>query len=222
MDKVRTIIWDCDNVMWFHKKEEPQILAEALKISEVEEFSSEFYDFIEKFLVYFKNKKVNMKETLKLIEETMPIVVSIYNITPEKFLKTFNEKKLETNDLNNDTLIVMEYLRSKGIKCIIKSDWFRSGQEILLKAYGILEYIEELHCCDNSYLKCCPEAVHELIKPGQEEQYVIIGDSLECDIAFAKYAGIKSIWLNKNHKENRTAYKPDFEITSLLGVMEII
>lgn len=221
MNEIRTVIWDCDNVMWFHKKEEPQIIAKALGISEVEEFSSEFYGFIEKFSVFFRNKKVNMKETLKLIEETMPIV-AIYNITPEGFMKVFEEKKLETKDFNSDTLIVMQYLRNKGIKCIIKSDWFRSTQEVLLKAYGILEYIEELHCCDNSYLKSCQEAAVELIKPGQEEQYVIIGDSLNSDIAFAKNAGIKSIWLNKNHKENKTAYKPDFEITSLLDVMKII
>lgn len=221
MNEIRTVIWDCDNVMWFHKKEEPQIIAKALGISEVEEFSSEFYDFIEKFSVCFRNKKVNMKETLKLIEGTMPIV-AIYNITSEGFMKVFEEKKLETKDFNSDTLIVMQYLRNKGIKCIIKSDWFRSTQEVLLKAYGILEYIEELHCCDSSYLKSCPESVGELIKPGQEEQYVIIGDSLHSDIAFAKNAGIKSIWLNKNHKENKTAYKPDFEITSLLDVMKII
>ena len=221
MNEIRTVIWDCDNVIWLHKKEEPQIIAKALGISEVEEFSFEFYDFIEKFSVCFRNKKVNMKETLKLIEETMPIV-AIYNITPEGFMKVFEEKKLETKDFNSDTLIVMQYLRNKGIKCIIKSDWFRSTQEVLLKAYGILEYIEELHCCDNSYLKSCPEAVGELIKPGQEEQYVIIGDSLNSDIAFAKNAGIKSIWLNKNHKENKTAYKPDFEITSLLDVLKII
>lgn len=91
MNEIRTVIWDCDNVMWFHKKEEPQIIAKALGISEVEEFSSEFYDFIEKFSVCFRNKKVNMKETLKLIEGTMPIV-AIYNITPEGFMKVFEEK----------------------------------------------------------------------------------------------------------------------------------
>ena len=37
MEKVRIVIWDCDNVMWFHKPEETKILAKALKIEEVEE-----------------------------------------------------------------------------------------------------------------------------------------------------------------------------------------
>lgn len=43
MKEVRTVIWDCDNLMWFHKPEEPQITANALEIAEVEEFSIEFY-----------------------------------------------------------------------------------------------------------------------------------------------------------------------------------
>lgn len=174
MDKVRTIIWDCDNVMWFHKEEEPQILAKALNINALEEFSEEFNSFFENFLIYFKNKKVNMKETLKLIENNMPIL-EVYGVSPEHFMKVVSsEKSLKTKDFNKDTLIVMEYLRNKGIKCIVKSDWFRSIQEELLKTYGILKYIEELHCCDNAYLKCCPASVQEIIKQGREEQYLLL------------------------------------------------
>ncbi|MFR2450666.1 MAG: hypothetical protein ACLS9A_04625 [Clostridia bacterium] len=47
----------------------------------------------------------------------------------------------------------MKYLQTKGIKNIIKTDWWREAQEIVLKHYGVLDYIEELHCCDDAYLK---------------------------------------------------------------------
>lgn len=221
IENVRTIIWDCDNVMWFHKKEQPQILATALQIAEVEDFTEQFFDFLNEFLIYFKNKKVNMKETLKLLEKDMPIL-GVYSLSPEYFMKVFSRLKVQLNDFNYDTLVVMEYLASKGIKNIIKSDWWRDTQEKILQYYGVMKYIEELHCCDNAYLKNNPLSVKELIKQGREEQYLIIGDSLTSDIMFAKNAGIKSIWLNSNSQKNNTEYKPDFEVASLLEVMQII
>lgn len=221
MEKVRIVIWDCDNVMWFHKKEEPQVTAEALGIAEIEEFSAEFLKMFESFMKYFKNKRVNMKETLRLVEQEMPIL-NIYGILPEQFMKVHDKLKIQVNDFNYDTLTVMKYLESKNIKSIVKSDWWRKIQEEIMSYYGVIDYIEELHCCDNSYLKSNPLSIEGIVKPDREEQYLIIGDSLASDIAFAKHAGIKSVWLNRQHKENKTMYKPNFEVTSLLEVMKII
>lgn len=51
---------------------------------------------------------------------------------------------------------------------------------------------------------------------------IIIGDSLTSDIAFGNHAGIPSIWFNPKGKKNESEFVPDFEITSLLEVMEII
>ena len=131
--------------------------------------------------------------------------------------------KFETIEFNEDVLVVMEYLQEKGVKNIIKTDWWRNYQQERLKHWGVLNYIERLYCCDNSYLKCNPLSAKEIINEGHEAKFVIIGDSLTSDIAFAKHSGIKSIWLNKDNKqENNSPYKPDFEVASLLEVMEII
>lgn len=221
MDKVRTIIWDCDNVMWFHRKDEPQITAEAMGITEIDEFSAEFYKMFESFMEYFKNKKVNMKETLLLIEREMPIL-GLYGILPEQYMKIHDKIKLQVNDFNYDTITVMKYLNYKNIKCIVKSDWWWSAQVGIMKHYGVIDYIEEIHCCDNAYLKSNPLSAKGVVKKGKEEEYLIIGDSLTSDIAFAKHTGIGSIWLNRNNEENKTIYNPNFEITSLLEVMDII
>lgn len=221
MKNVRTIIWDCDNVMWFHRKDEPQITAEALKITEVDEFSAEFYKMFESFMKHFKNKKVTMKETLWIVEQEMPIL-GFYGIFPERFMMVHDSLKLKVNDFNYETLTLMKYLKNKNIKSIVKSDWWRNVQEEIMTHYGVIDYIEELHCCDNGYLKSNPLSVEGIVKEGREEQYLIIGDSLTSDIAFAKHAGIRSIWLNRHHEENKTMYKPNFEIASLLEVMRII
>lgn len=223
MEKVRTVIWDCDNLMWIHKKEEPYILAGTLGIrsQHIDEFSEEFYNMFKKFMEYFSNRLVTKKETLKIIEKEMPIL-GLYNISAVYFISKHNEQSLKVNVFNSDTLKVLEYLKNKNIKSIVKTDWWRITQEELLYEFGVLDYIEELHCCDDAYLKANPQSAKEIIKPGREEEYLIIGDSLTSDIAFAQHAGIKSIWVNRLGEENHTQFQPTYEIASLLDAIQII
>lgn len=222
MKEIRTIIWDCDNVMWFHRPEEVLILAKALKIENVKELEIEFFNMIKSFNTYFMYRKAKLSELYKIVEEKMPILY-FHGILPKKFMEIWQELKFKVNEFNKDVLIVMEYSQNKGIKNVIKTDWWRKWQEEMLKKWNILKYIEMLYCCDNSYLKCNPLSVQEIIKSGNESEFIIIGDSLTSDIAFAKHARIKSIWFNRDGKQkNNSPYKPDFEVVSLLEVMEII
>lgn len=221
MKDIRTVIWDCDNVMWFHKPEETEIIAKALEIANIEEFEAEFFNMIESFNVHFVKKRVTLEETYKIIEKEMPILY-LCGKSSREFMDVWNDVKFKINDLNNEALAVMEYLQSKGIMQVVKTDWWKRTQTMLLREYGILKYIERLHCCDNQYLKCNPLLANGIIKRGRENEFVIIGDSLRSDIAFADHTKIKSIWFNRERKPNNTTYTPDFEITSLLEVMEII
>lgn len=222
MKDIRISILDLDSCTWFHLKDEAELMARALGIIDVEEFSFELYDFFGSFSDYFKERKVTIDETYKLLEKKIPIL-RIYNYSPAQFMIVHERLKFLINEFNPDALELVKYLSNKGIKIIVKSDWWRNIQEGMLKEFGLLDYIEELHCCDNQYIKSNPLSVKGIIKPGKEGQYIIIGDSLTSDIAFAKHAGIKSIWFNKDgKKENNTQYLPTFEVTSLLEVMDII
>lgn len=219
--KIRTVIWDCDMVMWFHKIEETLIIAKALNISDIDEFTSEFFNMIECFNVYFANKRATLNEMYKIVEEQMPILYFSGN-SAKDFMNTWDKLKFKVNKFNKDTLIVMKYLKEKGIRQIVKTDWWRDVQINLLKEYGILDYIERVYCCDNEYLKCNPLSAKKIIRAGREDDFIIIGDSIRSDIAFAEHAKIKSIWFNREKKINNTSHIPDFEIASLLEVMDII
>lgn len=222
MKEIRTVIWDCDGVIFFHKEEEQQILGKALGISDHQELRSEFFSMLEAFDKHFSNKKVVLSEYYKIIEQKMPILF-FYGISPETFMEVYKEIKLLTIDFNNNVLSVMENLRQKGLKQIIRTDWWQEIQVGILKEYGVLNYIEKLYCCNDRYLKSNPLSASEIIKSGSEKENVIIGDTLSSDIAFASHSGIKSIWFNKDgKKQNDTKYKPDFEVQSLLEIMEII
>lgn len=221
LENIQTVIWDCDNVMWFHKKRENLIISEMLKIKETEEFSEQFYKIINVFNTYFAKKKVTIDEMYKIVEKEMPILF-FYNISPKQFMDVWADCKFKINEFNEDSLKVIEYLSNKGFKNIIKTDWWTTVQIDMLKEFGILDYVEKIYGCENSYLKSNPLSAKELIVPGREDEILIIGDSLSSDICFANHAGIKSIWFNRELKENETEYKPTYEITSLLEVMNIL
>lgn len=221
MENVRTIIWDCDNVMWFHRKEEARILAKAIEIKDVDNFEEEFFIMLNMFNEEFECRKVTFHSILKIVEKSMPIL-EFNGISSEQFMKAWDKAKFEMNVLNEEIFQVMEYSKKRGLKNIIKTDWLREVQIDMLQEYGILKYIERIYSCDNSYLKCNPLSAREIIEIGEKAKCIIIGDSLQSDICFANYAGIKSIWLNKERKLNSTSFKPTYEITSLLEVMQIL
>jgi putative hydrolase of the HAD superfamily len=58
-------------------------------------------------------------------------------------------------------------------------------------------------------------------KCGRDEM-IHVGDKLDDDIGGAQSAGIKSVWLNRNREANETGIIPDFEITSLQELPEIL
>lgn len=49
-----------------------------------------------------------------------------------------------------------------------------------------------------------------------------MGDSLTNDVAGAQGAGMRSVWLNRDGRENGSAVQPEFEITSLTELPEVL
>jgi len=55
-----------------------------------------------------------------------------------------------------------------------------------------------------------------------KRQLLHIGDSVQNDVIGAKQAGIKSVWLNRQGMDNEAEQQPDFEISSLWELTEIL
>lgn len=54
------------------------------------------------------------------------------------------------------------------------------------------------------------------------EDFLMIGDSLSSDIAGANYSNIDSLWYNKNEINNKTDFKPTYEVTKLADICATI
>lgn len=219
LKRIRTIIWDCDNTIWLHRKDEVKIISKYFKITNIEELENQYFELLRQFDVFFRDKKVTFEKITKLIERYLPIIKE-YEYNAENFLEEW--LTIETSFLNEDALEAIKYLDSKGFTNVILTDWFWDSQIRQLKKYGILPYIKEIHTCDDTYLKSNPKSKSRVIKDGYEDEYLMVGDSLSSDIAFANMAKIQSVWFNPNFKENDTQYKPTYEINSMLELCKIL
>jgi len=219
INNVKVVIWDCDNTIWIHRKDEIKIVCKEFGIPCTEEFKKQYFGMFAAYEEYFAERKVKYGAIIRLVRENMPIIAE-YGIDANEFFKRW--LKIETSFLNEDALEAIKYLKRKGFKNVVLTDWLWSSQLALLKKYGVLPYIDKVYTCDDQYLKKNPKSAVRVIEKGCEKDYVIIGDSLKSDIGFANHAGIKSIWYNPEFKNNETTFVPTLEISSMLEVCKII
>lgn len=219
LDGIRTLIWDCDGTIWKHVEHEAEIVTKELGIPLTERFSDEYFKMIENIESHFEHQKVTKTAYIDLIQKCMPILLE-NGIKADEFFDEW--MMIETSELNEGARETIEYFYSKGYKNIVLTDMPYVKQVSLLEKYGVLQYIKEVHAGDDNYLKRHQKSTKRVIENGHEKEYVIIGDSIKNDIAFANNSGIKSIWFNPECKKNKSEYKPTMQVTSLYEVCKRI
>ena len=219
MKNIRTVIWDLDETVWFYKDNEPEILCEKLNIAELEKFKKQYYATLTNLFVYFKGKIVTYEKLKKYIQEQMPILEE-FNISVELFLEVQCNEKKNITVVNKEAVEMMRYFSNIGLRNISITDWIERHQQVALKDFGAMDYIDKIYGCENAYFKNNPEKVIQMTEQLQlaerKDEYIMIGDSLKSDIFFAKKLGIKSVWFNPKKKKNDTNIIPDIEVQSLI------
>lgn len=216
-----TIIWDLDDTLLLHEdntQEVKQIL-QSLGYEYSFQVEYEFNVMLMRFNSFFSKQFITRDKISTFLEEMMP-ALSFLGITGKQFLKAWI--RMDFGVLNPEAKEILELLVNKGKKNIILTDWILESQARKLLKFDLLQYIEEIHSCENNYLKCNSNTISGIVKEGQNEEYMIIGDSLTSDIAFADKANIASVWYNKDGKVNNTEFRPTFECSHLLEILEFI
>jgi putative hydrolase of the HAD superfamily len=125
------------------------------------------------------------------------------------------------SDLFEDTETFLYNVQKKYPICLVSDTDNDMVQPILEKLeFDEVFLSEELKCYKNSSYKSMFTYVlsHYKVNP---QQIIHIGDSY-ADIAGAKGLGITACWLNRYNKEWKYDIKPDYIVTSLNDVAEII
>lgn len=217
-----TVIFDLDGVLIEHDMHnEAKRLCKKLGVPYDDNMEQQYKDFWANFSKTFKNKKMTKELFAKGLEETIDAfkIHGKFGLMLYENLKS-NDKIVKRHDYTN----LLEEIKNKGKKLVALSDWFYDDQVRKLKELGYLDFFEEIYTFDDWYAKPDIRSIERIIKKGADTgSYIMIGDSLACDIAVSNKAGITSIWYNEgNLQKNNTEYKPDYQISSLYEMLEII
>ncbi len=215
---MKTAIFDLDDTLWGHDYEKESIfLSSRLGILEVEHFKLEFYTALKKLNAYLRGREITESQVIHFFEKN---IQTLSSITGNELLNAFN--------LNEDAILdeyvpsLLSTLHKNDFNTIILTDWFDNCQLNALKRFDLLKFFKSMYSWSNlGHLKSDLRTVNKVIK-GNTDDYIMIGDGLESDIAFANNASIKSIWLNPQGKENHTIFVPTFEVKSLKEAEEIL
>ena len=123
-----------------------------------------------------------------------------------------------------DALSFLDKAKERHVLCLTTGDYAREKADAIEKASG------------KSYFSYVFDHTHLGMKGGSAyfenalmstnslpEEAVVIGDSLEHDIAAAKGAGIMAIWVNRRgHSRMGESQEPDFEAHDLFDVLSYL
>lgn len=120
---------------------------------------------------------------------------------------------------------IMSYLHSKYKVCIV-SNATHEQQDKRLSDAGLYRYVDMMFTSfdighvkpTKEYFDVCFSRMNG-IRP---EETIIIGDSISADIRGAVEYGIHSCWLNRKGKPAPTDFQPDYTVTSLSEILDIL
>lgn len=121
---------------------------------------------------------------------------------------------------------LLEYLKQKGYRLFIASNGVAATQNSRLDSAGICPYFEQIfisettgyHKPEKEYFDYCFRHIPDF----NPAQALLIGDSITSDIRGGKIAGIDTCWYNPHGKTAPSDCRPDYIISSLKELEQIL
>lgn len=148
-----------------------------------------------------------------------------FDISPAEFTHYYESRLGIGHWFINGAEELLEALYGK-YSLFLASNGAKKVQDSRLDSAGIKKYFDNIFISEQIgsnkpdkgfFDKCFSE-----ISGFDKSQAVIIGDSLTSDIKGGKNVGIKTIWFNQNRCENRTDIIPDFEVSALSRIPDLL
>lgn len=125
----------------------------------------------------------------------------------------------------NHALETVQALKGKILQCAV-TNGTKVAQDRKLKNSGLdklldLVFISEEVGAEKPQ-KAFFDTVFSKIGSLKPEEILIVGDSLTSDIQGGIHAGIKTCWFHPKKQDNTTEFLPDYEITDIKEVLDIL
>ncbi len=224
---IKAISFDADGTLWDFVKVMRHSLHHVLK--ELKRFDPDAVDMldIEKMIRIrnrvanqLKGKVTNLEEVrLEAFRQTLKDIGRPNDALASHLNQVYLEHRFEDIELFNDVLPTLEALRIKytvGILSNGNSYPERCGLE------GIFRFV--VFSQDHGVEKPNPRLFQIAVEKAgcSKQQLLHVGDSLQDDVTGAINTGGKCVWLNRKRARNNLKLKIDYEISSLLELLEIL
>lgn len=126
----------------------------------------------------------------------------------------------------DNAIEVLRYLKSKYKVCVTSNSLRHDQQVNRLEIAGMMQFIDEVFTSehigyakpDTRFFDACLNSLGSITK----DEILLIGDSLTADIMGGINFGIKTCWFNFENEPKPKDINPDFIITSLREITEIL
>jgi putative hydrolase of the HAD superfamily len=148
-------------------------------------------------------------------ETTLKKLLEIY------YLEVYSERKLYP-----EVVSVLKFFKDKGVRMGVVSNTTNPGfmKENEMEASGLKPFFEfAIYSSNTPYRKPHPSIFNLAIESLSLEpaEILFVGDNFALDVVGAKDVGMKSAWVNREHKNIPSDAAPDYELHSLDDLLRI-
>ena len=211
--KIKHIFFDLDNSLWDTDRNSKLTLQQMYKETEVEEkhkvgfsdFFNDYYHRNEELWILYRQNKVNKQDILdqrfrKTFERFGITDSSIYSYFDDHFL----EKVVQNNNLVDNTVETLEYLKGKGYELHVVSNGFIQQTQRKVNGTQIKEYVTTVTSGEEINKRKPAKEVFELglqKANAKAEESSFIGDDWEADAIGSEKAGMFPIFFDYKKEE---------------------
>lgn len=226
------LFFDLDRTLWDFERnsnETMQELAEEHRLSErgipsLDEFLVYYYRINDQLWVDYREGRVD-QATLRI--ERFRRAFEQFGVDDPDLIHRFGNDYVRMSPLKNNlvenTLEVLDYLKQKNYRLHIITNGFNEVQHVKIKNAGLSPYFEEIITSERAgNLKPHPEifAFAELLTNAEKSACLMIGDSLEADVVGARNAGWGQVYFNPDRIPHQEEL--DHEIQGLIQLKDIL
>lgn len=224
---IKAVSFDVDGTLWDFEEVMRRSLHYVLK--ELRKFDltaagmldvEKMIEIRDKVANELKGKVTNLEKVrLEAFRQTLREVGRPNNALASHLNQVFFKHRFEDAKLFDDVLSTLKALRAKYTIGIVSNGTGYPHQSGLENIFQFLVFSQD---CDIE--KPDPRIFQIAMKKAEcsSKQLLHVGDSLQDDVMGALKAGIRCVWLNRKQEKNNLNLKIDYEISSLLKLLEIL
>lgn len=206
---IKKLIFDLDNTLIIWKDEYLEALKKTIKKYNINEDADYVNSLIDNYEDYYD--KYDKEKMLEHINNNIKEKINM------DFINDFLIEIGYMSEPNEEVIDTLEYL-SKKYELVVLTNWFKIPQTNRLKTAMIDKYFKEIFGGED-YIKPNKEAFLTAAGNTKLEECIMIGDSYNIDVMGAYNTGIKPIFMNPKHKENKNKFQEIEKISDLKNIL---